>query len=200
MGRSHTRERYKSEGLCGCGETPTEGYRTCECCRVRAKVYANTKREQRKAECKAWRAKNPDRVKYHNAKRDPAKLRQIAKDYWRKKHPFPKPRPANYAYFEQRWEVINHYTNGTFSCSCCGEHRYEFLAIDHVNNNGAAHRKEVAEYYGVPKCSRSGTYMPKWIIEHNFPEGFQILCHNCNMAKQHWGECPHKEEQREAVA
>ena len=24
----------------------------------------------------------------------------------------------------------------------------------------------------------------KWIIENNFPKGFQILCHNCNYAKR----------------
>jgi len=26
-------------------------------------------------------------------------------------------------------------------------------------------------------------FLKKWIIENNFPEYFQILCHNCNSAK-----------------
>jgi hypothetical protein len=28
--------------------------------------------------------------------------------------------------------------------------------------------------------------------EYNeFPDGFQVLCHNCNLAKGYYGECPH---------
>ena len=34
--------------------------------------------------------------------------------------------------------------------------------------------------------------LQKWIIENNFPKGFQILCHNCNVAKGLYGECPHE--------
>jgi len=32
----------------------------------------------------------------------------------------------------------------------------------------------------------------RWLVENDFPEGFQILCHNCNFAKSHNpGGCPH---------
>jgi hypothetical protein len=31
----------------------------------------------------------------------------------------------------------------------------------------------------------------RWLITNNFPDDFQILCHNCNYAKSHGG-CPHK--------
>jgi hypothetical protein len=34
-----------------------------------------------------------------------------------------------------------------------------------------------------------------WIIEHDFPEGFQILCQNCNFTKgmkNNNNECPMK--------
>jgi hypothetical protein len=33
------------------------------------------------------------------------------------------------------------------------------------------------------------------VIQNNFPEGFQILCHNCNFAKgfpRNNGKCPHE--------
>ena len=32
----------------------------------------------------------------------------------------------------------------------------------------------------------------QWIKKNNFPKGFQILCHNCNVAKGIYGECPHE--------
>ena len=31
--------------------------------------------------------------------------------------------------------------------------------------------------------SLDGYNLYNWIIENNFPEGFKILCHNCNFAK-----------------
>ena len=27
-----------------------------------------------------------------------------------------------------------------------------------------------------------------------FPEGYQTLCHNCNLAKGFYGQCPHEQE------
>ena len=82
---------------------------------------------------------------------------------------------------ELRAEVLRHY--GT-KCACCGETEPKFLAIDHMNNDGAAHRKEIG------KSSQSILY---WLRDNNYPEGFQLLCHNCNVAKAYYGICPHQE-------
>ena len=39
-----------------------------------------------------------------------------------------------------------------------------------------------------------GKKLNKWIMANNYPNGFQILCHNCNFAKGHSkdGKCPHE--------
>lgn len=67
-------------------------------------------------------------------------------------------------------------------CACCGESRYEFLAIDHVNGGGCKHRADV------------GNKICRWLVKNNFPPGFQVLCHNCNQALGHYGYCPHEKE------
>lgn len=68
-------------------------------------------------------------------------------------------------------------------CACCGETEEKFLGIDHVNNDGAAHRKKV----------KNPTKRMKMIIEDNFPSDFQLLCHNCNLGRYlNNGICPHK--------
>jgi hypothetical protein len=36
--------------------------------------------------------------------------------------------------------VLDHYGN---ACNCCGESRSVFLCVDHVANDGAAHRKVI---------------------------------------------------------
>lgn len=67
-------------------------------------------------------------------------------------------------------------------CACCGEDRYEFLAIDHINGGGGKHRKNV------------GAKIDRWLIKNNFPDGFRVLCHNCNQSLGHYGFCPHNKE------
>ncbi len=69
------------------------------------------------------------------------------------------------------------------NCRCCGESETAFLVLDHIDGGGRAHRQQE----GV------GNKLHLWIIRNGFPEGFQTLCANCNMAKE-WREgCPHQE-------
>lgn len=71
-------------------------------------------------------------------------------------------------------------------CICCGENGMLFLGIDHINNNGAEHRRSI---FGQ---SRGGNIYT-WLRARNFPPGFQVLCHNCNLAKHlNKGSCPHQ--------
>jgi len=84
--------------------------------------------------------------------------------------------------YYEKWKkvVFDHYGN---DCSCCGEDEPKFLTIDHVENDGAAHRKEVAP----------GSTLFRWIIKNDFPETFRILCFNCNSGRYHnGGVCPHE--------
>lgn len=88
----------------------------------------------------------------------------------------------------QKWKikfrdlVFNHYGK---KCVCCGEGHIEFLTIDHINNDGNKHRRELSG------SSKAGTWFYKWLMNNNFPNGFQILCWNCNWGKR-LGGCPHK--------
>lgn len=70
-----------------------------------------------------------------------------------------------------RIATIEHYGG---KCSECGESRPLRLAIDHMNNDGNTHRKEINKY---------GSGFFKWLVDNDFPEGFQVLCHNCNIEK-----------------
>jgi len=78
-----------------------------------------------------------------------------------------------------RKEVLEHYGG---KCECCGEVTYEFLSIDHINGGGAKHRKEINRMI-VP-----------WLRKNNYPEGFRVLCFNCNQAMGIYGYCPHKKQ------
>ena len=86
-----------------------------------------------------------------------------------------------------RLEAIRAYGGDDLHCVCCGEDMFEFLELDHVNNNGTEHRRLIS---GNP---RAGMYAPLkrlgWPHDERFP--IQLLCSNCNYAKFRYGSCPH---------
>lgn len=75
-------------------------------------------------------------------------------------------------------------------CVCCGETNPLFLTLDHINGDGAKHRKEIGNN-GPRGANSDKTY--RWAIKNNYPNTLQILCFNCNCGKQRNGGvlCPH---------
>jgi|SRR6185295_644225 len=69
--------------------------------------------------------------------------------------------------------AVNVLTNGEGTCRNCGQGDIDVLCIDHINNDGAAHRKQVG--WGS---------MAWWLIKNDYPPGFQVLCYNCNNKKK----------------
>lgn len=85
-----------------------------------------------------------------------------------------------------RIQVLRHYSADDPYCACCGEDALEFLSVDHIDGGGTQHKKKVRHVY-------------KWIRDNDFPEGFRVLCHNCNQSLGAYGYCPHEKE-RDNVA
>ena len=72
-------------------------------------------------------------------------------------------------------------------CVCCGESTLSFLTIDHPNNDGVKDRLA----HGV------GSTFYRWLKKGGYPEGYRVLCFNCNCGRQiNGGECPHEEQRR----
>jgi hypothetical protein len=83
----------------------------------------------------------------------------------------------------QRLICLIHYGGDPPKCVCCGETNILFLTIDHINSSGTEQRRNIGW----------GTVFYTWLIKNNFPEGYQIMCWNCNCGKQmNHGICPHK--------
>jgi hypothetical protein len=89
---------------------------------------------------------------------------------------------------ELKNQVFEHY--GGYKCVCCGETTKEFLMLDHINNDGADHRRKV---FGENRGNGSSRTLYLWIIRNEFPELFQVLCANCNWGKRDTGICPHQQ-------
>lgn len=80
-----------------------------------------------------------------------------------------------------RSAAIAHYGK---DCAYCGEDLFIFLTIDHINNDGAKHRQHVRRNSKI----QTGFNIGAWLRRNKYPEGFQVLCVNCNHAKSRVGE------------
>lgn len=71
------------------------------------------------------------------------------------------------------------------ACACCGESTPEFLTFDHIDGDGAEHRRR----------DSTATSIVLWLARRDYPHdaGIQVLCFNCNCAKGIHGTCPHEE-------
>ena len=86
---------------------------------------------------------------------------------------------------QDRLQALEHCSGGDIQCVCCGERRIEFLALDHVTNDGAAHRRTVGAFGGRPFYS--------WLRRTRYTyDALVVACHNCNVARAMYGQCPHQ--------
>lgn len=70
-------------------------------------------------------------------------------------------------------KVFEHYGK---RCLHCGFDNTDALTIDHINQDGAEHRRAIA---GNSRRG-GGRLLYKWLIDNEFPDGFRTLCQNCN--------------------
>lgn len=152
------------------------------CDKLMKKAYRETHRDQTAVANRRWQLANPDKVKATQQRwhlKHPGRGAELAKQWHRNNRE--KALAQGQARVKALKDVVyNAY--GGYRCACCGEITEQFLSIDHINNDGANHRKGV---------NRRKMY--HWLKKHGFPAGFQILCMNCNFGKaRNNGVCPHQ--------
>ena len=72
-------------------------------------------------------------------------------------------------------ETIDKYSP-SMMCQRCGFDDIRALSIDHIDNNGSTHRRNI----GV----LGGNAFYRWLKKQGYPQGYQVLCMNCQMIKQ----------------
>ena len=75
-------------------------------------------------------------------------------------------------YQKKKLGILLHYSNGSMKCAFCGFDDIRALSIDHIDGGGAPHRRMTGnDVYG-------------WLKRNGFPEGYQVLCANCQWIKR----------------
>ena len=135
------------------------------------------------------RAKNPKQaVSRHVASRCKACTALRVAELQKLKTPEQKARRRawfNGRYAELRAQVISAY-GGKCSCEGCNVTHPDFLAIDHVNNDGGKLRKQNPH-------KEDGYVLLCRLIRENYPPEYRLSCHNCNHSRgrpHNKGVCP----------
>jgi hypothetical protein len=142
-------------------------YKDPEAKKANDRKWRKANQDRIRASGKRWREEHPDcrRQEWQRLKSDPARL-NLKRVYCRIKKQ------------ELREKVIVFYGG---KCECCSETVLVFLAMDHRNGKGKAHRDSF---------DSSDAYY-RWLLQKRRPE-FRVLCHNCNFAVWCLGKCPHQ--------
>ena len=78
---------------------------------------------------------------------------------------------------DRRLLVLNHYSTKSYPiCAKCGEKKSEFLHVDHILG--------VKKQEGV----RGASNLINYLLKNDCPDGYQILCGNCNWLKEFTGK------------
>ena len=212
------KEKYYAKGFCKhhYERSPEVVEKRRECDRKykqRPEVKAKAKAREQTPKYKAMRKKQNESDKRKAKRKEPeSRLKQRV---WQRKYdldPKNRSRKKKYAHSshrlarrktvrdERRLEVLQYYSKRLSKtnipcCRCCGEKSHvDFLAIDHIAGKKQMDSEPKLVKLGYSSLKRT-VGLHKWIIENNFPKGFQVLCHNCNYAKgivRNKNKCPHQ--------
>ncbi len=96
---------------------------------------------------------------------------------------------------------------GQCACPKCPERTTDlrFLMIDHINNDGAKHRRQLRGTKSLTNFNLGSMHIFMWLHRQfktygKWPAGFQILCGTCNHGKaMNKGVCPHAEAKQDST-
>ncbi len=144
-------------------------------------------RAERAAYLREWRKKNPDKQPQYARTtylRNPQAQREAQERYYEK---YPEKRLEHEAQRRQTTKdrgyaaryrdklkvlVLTHYGGGKMACVQCGFDHPDALCLDHINDDGKAHRAVI------------GQNIYRRLKVQGFPPGLQTLCQNCNWVKE----------------
>jgi len=73
---------------------------------------------------------------------------------------------------ELKQRVFSHYGGGESVCVRCGFSDVKALSIDHIDGNDRSEKR------------LHGGALYQWLVDSDFPDGFQTLCMNCQWIKR----------------
>lgn len=143
--------------------------KTCSCCKAVKPLSEYNKhgstKDRLQTECKTC----------HNERRQVARKAKLGcyateRERYRDSHLM----ACRKTYYKAKRQVFEHYCPDGPRCAICGFADSRALSLDHINGDGAEHRRTL-----------KGVNLYRWVVRNNFPSNFQVLCMNCQWIKRH---------------
>ena len=187
------RKKMRDAGLCVCGRQPRLGKKLCEDCTTRNQerflylrqsglcVSCKAPTEANKTYCADCGSMMSTRHKERNAARKteglcvecgaPARPNKTCCIECSEKQNS----RAHQEREQLRLQAMTHYSEGKPICAWvqCTIDDLDLLTIDHMNNDGAKHRRMIGH-----------GNICRWLRQNNYPPGFQVLCYNHQILKE----------------
>ena len=128
--------------------------------------------EERTEKARTWRNNNKKKIKIYKQK----EKEKYANDEQYRTTVIKK---RKLRHLKLKSEVLAYYsTDNTPTCVICGFNDIRALSIDHIDNNGACHRRALGDK------TLAGHRFYLWLKKQNLPKGYQCLCMNCQWEKR----------------
>jgi len=87
--------------------------------------------------------------------------------------------------FKLKLQALKHYSYDTMHCAQCGySEDIDALCLDHINDDGAHHRRGLGIGGMTSVGNRAGTTLYERLKALGWMPGLQVLCFNCNAIKE----------------
>uniref|UniRef100_A0A6M3IQR9 Uncharacterized protein n=2 Tax=viral metagenome TaxID=1070528 RepID=A0A6M3IQR9_9ZZZZ len=120
-----------------------------------------TDKEKGRIYHRKWYERNKEKIRQRNKV-----LYQLNKEHINKK--------AKEQIKRIKLEVFSYYSKGEPKCTHCGITELDVLCLDHIDGGGTKDRLF---------NNHHGSNLHYFLKRTGYPEGFQVLCANCNLRK-----------------
>jgi len=96
---------------------------------------------------------------------------------WRTEHPDTCHQYTRKTREKAKLSILRHYSGREQpKCAHCGIEDIDVLCLDHILDNGKEERHSLGQ--------GSGYKFYRWLKRNDYPNGYQVLCANCNLKKE----------------
>ena len=139
-----------------------------QCMRCRGYMRYHQDTAKALASRKKWRDANKDKMAKIHAR---SYAKANAKDGGQRRREYSRKNSL-----KLKMDVYHAYSGEIIKCALCPENDMACLSLDHINGDGAEHRRQLH--------TKSGDKVWRDLRKRGYPEGFQILCMNCQFKKR----------------
>lgn len=148
----------------------------CKECQKNKRIESDSKRYSKLRIDKNWvmKSRASNQASYRKLMATNPEKHKLKSNLWRIQNPDRFKAMQFKSRLKRKIDVLMAYSNSSPACKNCGIDDVDVLTIDHIDGGGSKHRRYLKE---------TGKEFYLELKKAGYPNGYQVLCHNCNFKK-----------------